>query len=70
MRKLSSVREAVALGADFAGCPITVEWATKGSTDEGGVVPDEMRNPSERVTPAALLASCPLEESDEEGDNE
>ncbi|KHN74370.1 RNA-binding protein 26 [Toxocara canis] len=62
--------QAVALGADFAGCPITVEWATKGSTDEGGVVPDEMRNPSERVTPAALLASCPLEESDEEGDNE
>uniref|UniRef100_A0A915CCT3 RRM domain-containing protein n=4 Tax=Parascaris TaxID=6254 RepID=A0A915CCT3_PARUN len=62
--------QAVALGADFPGCPITVEWATKGAADEGGVVPDEKRNPSERVTPAALLASCPLDESDEEGDNE
>ncbi|VDN28787.1 unnamed protein product [Gongylonema pulchrum] len=31
-----------------------------------GVIPDEKRKPSERVTPAALLATCPLEESDDE----
>ncbi|VDK48556.1 unnamed protein product [Anisakis simplex] len=62
-RTRHDAEQAVALGADFGLCPIVVEWATKnGSTEVSGVVPDEKRNPSERVTPAALLASCPLDE--------
>lgn len=65
-KKRRDAEQAVELGSDFAGCPLKVEWATKQGGEDNGVVPDEKRNPSERVTPAALLASCPLDESDEE----
>lgn len=54
--------KAVSLGADYPIGNLIVEWAPKHGTKASGVIPDEKRQPSERVTPAALLASCPLDE--------
>ncbi|MCP9259327.1 RNA-binding protein 27 [Dirofilaria immitis] len=61
---------AVSLGADYPVGNLTVEWAPKHGAETSGVVPDEKRQPSERVTPAALLASCPLDESDDDGNDD
>lgn len=55
------ISQAVSLGADFAGGQLDVGWAPAGKKAVG-IIPDEKRKPSERVTPAALLATCPLEE--------
>lgn len=52
----------MSLGADYPVGHLVVEWAPKRGAEASGVVPDEKRQPSERVTPAALLASCPLDE--------
>lgn len=65
-KKRRDAEQAVELGADFAFCRLTVEWGPKGGYEEDGVIPDEKRHPAERVTPAALLASCPLDESDDD----
>ncbi|MFH4977976.1 hypothetical protein AB6A40_004685 [Gnathostoma spinigerum] len=65
-KKRRDAEQAVAYGGDFSLCTLNVGWAPKGGIDEAIVVPDEKRKPSDRVTAADLLASCPLAESDEE----
>ncbi|VDN33761.1 unnamed protein product [Gongylonema pulchrum] len=65
-KKRRDAEQAAALGADYPGGELEVELAPKRGAEGSGVIPDEKRKPSERVTPAALLATCPLEESDDE----
>ncbi|VDM96308.1 unnamed protein product [Thelazia callipaeda] len=69
-KKRRDAEQAVSLGSDYPNGHLIVEWAPKRGAEATGVVPDEKRKPSERVTPAALLASCPLEESDDDGNEE
>uniref|UniRef100_A0A0R3RPB9 C3H1-type domain-containing protein n=1 Tax=Elaeophora elaphi TaxID=1147741 RepID=A0A0R3RPB9_9BILA len=69
-KKRRDAEQAVSLGADYPIGHLIVEWAPKRGAEASGVVPDEKRQPSERVTPAALLASCPLDESDDDGNED
>ncbi|VDK74492.1 unnamed protein product [Litomosoides sigmodontis] len=69
-KKRRDAEQAVSLGADYPVGHLTVEWAPQRGVDASGVVPDEKRQPSERVTPAALLASCPLDESEDDGNED
>ncbi|EFO25866.1 cutaneous T-cell lymphoma tumor antigen se70-2 [Loa loa] len=69
-KKRRDAEQAVSLGADYPAGHLIVEWAPKHGAEASGVVPDEKRQPSERVTPAALLASCPLDESDDDGNED
>ncbi|VDK67180.1 unnamed protein product [Onchocerca ochengi] len=69
-KKRRDAEQAVSLGADYPIGNLIVEWAPKHGTKASGVIPDEKRQPSERVTPAALLASCPLDESDDDGNED
>ncbi|KAL4002805.1 Nup53/35/40-type RNA recognition motif family protein [Acanthocheilonema viteae] len=69
-KKRRDAEQAVSLGADYPVGHLIVEWAPKRGAEASGVIPDEKRQPSERVTPAALLASCPLDESDDDGNED
>src|SRR5687767_14341269 len=48
--------QALAEAPKFDKCPITVEWAPV-SLGTAEIVPDVKRDPTEQMTPAALLAS-------------
>ncbi|VDO39962.1 unnamed protein product, partial [Brugia timori] len=61
-KKRRDAEQAVSLGADYPVGHLIVDWVPKRGAEASGVIPDEKRQPSERVTPAALLASCPLDE--------
>ncbi|EJW78781.1 hypothetical protein WUBG_10309, partial [Wuchereria bancrofti] len=69
-KKRRDAEQAVSLGADYPVGHLIVDWVPKRGGEASGVIPDEKRQPSERVTPAALLASCPLDESDDDGNED
>ncbi|VIO91806.1 Uncharacterized protein BM_BM1759 [Brugia malayi] len=69
-KKRRDAEQAVSLGADYPVGHLIVDWVPKRGAEASGVIPDEKRQPSERVTPAALLASCPLDESDDDGNED